>query len=246
MGAIVLFIVTAAFMISGAAVLYPLQSEFKGWSLLTEQRHVWSNIHGSLIWVCYIAIIAALWGTLQAFPEIYARVSQELFQAIWPHRKWNYATIRRYVSGCILVTTFVIIWLNVPFDILTQIAGFVLANLSIALIMLGALYLNFELPAAYRTRLPMLLGAVVSAAILVIFAGISGWGLLASCWEPVRPSDGQGVGAARSTAVGARCYAAPHEPPQHHPHHHRPAALRHGGRARLPPRRHAAPGRPGA
>ena len=178
MGAIVLFIVTAAFMISGAAVLYPLQSEFKGWSLLTEQRHVWSNIHGSLIWVYYIAIIAALWGTLQAFPEIYARVSQEFFQAIWPHREWSYATIRRVVSGYILVTTFVIIWLNVPFDILTQIAGFVLANLSIALIMLGALYLNFKLPAAYRTRPPMLLGAVISAVILAIFAGISGWGLL--------------------------------------------------------------------
>ena len=105
-------------------------------------------------------------------------MSQEFFQAIWPHRKWNYATIRRYVSGYILVTTVVIIWLNVPFDILTQIAGFVLANLSIALIMLGALYLNFKLPAAYRTRLPMLLGAIVSAAILMIFAGISGWGLL--------------------------------------------------------------------
>ncbi len=34
MGAVVLFIVTAAFMISGAAMLYPLQSEFKGWSSL--------------------------------------------------------------------------------------------------------------------------------------------------------------------------------------------------------------------
>ena len=178
MGAIVLFIVTAAFMLSGAAVLYPKESEFKGWSLLTEQRHVWSEIHDKLIWVYYICIIAALWGTLQALPEIYARVSQEFFQAIWPNREWDYDKIRRYVCLYIFITTFVIVWLNIPFDILTQIAGFILANLSIALMMLGAIYLNFKLPAAYRTRLPMLLGAVVSAAILIVFAGISGWGLI--------------------------------------------------------------------
>ena len=78
----------------------------------------------------------------------------------------------------IFITTFVIVWLNIPFDILTQIAGFILANLSIALMLLGAIYLNFKLPAVYRTRLPMLLGAIVSAAILMVFAGISGWGLI--------------------------------------------------------------------
>lgn len=82
MGAIVLFIVTASFMLSGAAVLYPLKTEFKGWRLLTEQAHIWSNIHPSLVWGYYICIITALWGTLQAIPEIYARVMQEVCQSI--------------------------------------------------------------------------------------------------------------------------------------------------------------------
>ena len=50
-GAIVLFLVTAAFMLSGAVVLYPLETQFKGWSLLTEQAHVWNNIHPTLVWV---------------------------------------------------------------------------------------------------------------------------------------------------------------------------------------------------
>jgi hypothetical protein len=177
MGAVVLFVVTASFMVSGAAVLYPLQSQFAGWSLLTEQRHVWSNIHGSLIWIYYIAIVAALWGTLQAFPEIYARVMQEFGQAIRPRRKWDYDRIKLVVCSYLLVTTFAIVWLDIPFDILTQIAGFLLANLSIALMMAAALYLNFKLPAAYRTRIPMLVGAVASALVLFAFAGISGWGL---------------------------------------------------------------------
>ena len=117
MGAVVLFIVTAAFMVSGAAVLYPLQSRFDGWALLTEQRHVWSNIHGSLIWIYYIAIIAALWGTLQALPEVYARVMQEFGQAIRPARAWSYDRIKRVVCGYLLVTTCAIVWLEIPFDI---------------------------------------------------------------------------------------------------------------------------------
>ena len=177
-GAIVLFIVTGAFMLSGAAVLYPLQTEFKGWSLLTEQAHVWGNIHASLVWVYYICIIAALWGTLQVLPEIYARVMQEFFQAIWPDREWDYGRIRRNVCVYIFTATMIIVWLNVPFDILTQVAGFILANFSIALMMLAALYLNFKLPVLYRTRLPMLVGGLVSAVILICFAGISGWGLI--------------------------------------------------------------------
>ena len=71
----------------------------------------------------------------------------------------------------------VLIWLNIPFDILTQIAGFILANFSIALMMLAALYLNAKLPTTYRTRPFMFGGALISAAVLIIFAGISGWGL---------------------------------------------------------------------
>ncbi len=177
-GAVVLFIVTAAFMISGAAVLYPLESRFEGWSLLTNQAHVWSNIHASLVWVYYVCIIAALWGTLQALPEIYARVIQEFCVAIWPQGKWDYDRIRRRICLYIFCATMIIVWLNIPFDILIQIAGFILANFSIALIMLAAIYLNFKLPSVYRTRWPILSGALVAAVVLVIFAVISGQGLI--------------------------------------------------------------------
>ncbi len=177
MGALVLFVVTAAFMLSGAAVLYPLESRFEGWSLLTNQAHVWANIHPSLVVVYYIYIVAALWGTLQALPEIYTRVTHEFFQAVWPHREWNYQKLRHIISVYLLATTMVIVWLNIPFDILTQIAGFMLANFAIALIMIAAIYLNFKLPRPYRTRPPVLLGALVSAAILITSACVSGWGL---------------------------------------------------------------------
>ncbi|MCZ6633382.1 MAG: Nramp family divalent metal transporter [bacterium] len=178
MGALVLFVVTAAFMLSGAVVLYPLQSRFDGWNLLTNQAYVWQNIHPALVWVYYVCIVAALWGTLQALPEIYTRVSQEFFEAIWPDRTWDYGCMQRIICLYIFVTVVTIIWLDIPFDILTHVAGFLLANLAIAVIVIAAIYLNFKLPAAYRTRPLMLVGTLVSAVILVIFAGISGWGLI--------------------------------------------------------------------
>ncbi len=177
LGAIVLFVVTSAFMLSGAAVLYPLQSRFEGWSLLTNQAHVWSAIHPTLVWIYYVCIIAALWGTLQALPEIYARVMQGFLTAVWPDREWNYDRLKRGVCLYIFAAAVVLIWTDVAFDVLTQIAGFLLANLAIALLMPAAIYLNFKLPPAYRTGRITLAGSLVSVVVLAIFAVISGWSL---------------------------------------------------------------------
>ena len=177
MGATVLFFVSAAFMVSGAAVLFPLETRFEGWSLLTNQRHVWSTIHPSLVWIYYVCIIAALWGTLQALPEVYARVGTEFFQAIWPQRKWSFDRVKVVACLYIFATATVIVWANVPFDILTQIAGFLITNVAITLIMFAAIYLNYILPAAYRTHRFILWGTVGSTLILFVSAVISGWGL---------------------------------------------------------------------
>ncbi len=178
MGAIVLFIVTGTFMISGAAVLYPLETRFEGWSLLTNQAHVWSNIHPTLVWIYYVCIIAALWGTLQALPEAYARVGQEFFQAMWPDRTWEYKKLKRIICLYLFATTMLIVWNNIPFDILTQIAGFLIANLAIAMVMAAALYLNFKLPRVLRTHPIVLFCAIVSTLVLFAFTVISGWSLV--------------------------------------------------------------------
>lgn len=179
MGAVVLFVVTAAFMLSGATVLYPLQTRFEGWGLLTNQAHIWAAIHPALVWIYYVCVIAALWGTLQALPEIYTRVIQECFQAVWPSRSWDYRAIQRSCCLYLFAGALVFTWSDLPFDTLVQIASFVLANLAIALAIAAALYLNFQLPPAYRTRLPMLIGGLISAGVLWVVAGVGGWGLAA-------------------------------------------------------------------
>ena len=63
------------------------------------------------------------------------------------------------------------------FDVLSQVSGFLNGNLGVTLIMAAALYLNFKLPRGYRTRLPILFGAIATTIILILFAAISAWGL---------------------------------------------------------------------
>ena len=176
-GALVLFGVTVAFMVSGAAVLLPLQREFQGWNLLTNQADVWKNIHPALVWVYYVSITVALWGSLQATPEIFGRVTQDVFQSVWPARQWNYQGLKKFFGLYLFIVATILVWGDVSFDVLSQVSGFLNGNLGVALAMLAGLYLNFKLPRAYRTHPLMLIGAVATAVILILLAAISAWGL---------------------------------------------------------------------
>jgi len=184
MGAVVLFLVTASFMAAGAAVLYPmlergeLNAAFEGWSLLTDQAYIWRNIHPLLVWVYYVCVLVALWGTLQAFPEIYARVTKEFCDAIWPASPLDFRRLQWLIFVYLLVGTFAVIWSPVRFDTLTHVVAFLASNFSVALIMVAVVYLDRTLPKAYRTRRPMFVGAVLSAVVLLCVSAISGYGLL--------------------------------------------------------------------
>jgi len=183
LGAAVLLVVTAAFMMAGAAVLYPMLEQgkltagFQNWSLLTDQAHIWRNIHEYLVWIYYVCILAALWGTLQALPEIYARVTKEFCDAIWPQHELSYRRVQTVICAYLLLCSTALIWSPIKFDTMTHVAAFLSANFSVALMMIAALYLNFTLPRAYRAGSLTLLGSVLSALILVLVSAISGYGL---------------------------------------------------------------------
>ncbi len=188
LGAFVLWSVSASFMVAGAAVLYPLlasgqmETVFSNWSLLTDQAYIWRNVHESLIWVYYVCVLIALWGTLQAYPEIYSRVILDFGKAIFPDRKWSRRRVQYGVSIYVFISAGTVIWSNLRFDTLTHIVAFLATNLGVALAMVAALFLNFYLPPRYRTRWWMLVGGIVSAGILLIASTISGIGL----WEELR------------------------------------------------------------
>lgn len=190
LGAVVLWIVTASFMLAGAAVLYPLLASgqiervFSDWSLLTDQAYVWHQIHPALVWVYYICILAALWGTLQAYPEVYTRVTHEFCSAIWPHRAVPIGRFRVVLAAYVLIVTVPLLWSDVSFAMLTGIVAFLATNAGVAVAMVAALWLDRQLPPLYRTRPWMFAAGVLSAAVLVVVSLISGWGLVAKLSGP--------------------------------------------------------------
>jgi Mn2+/Fe2+ NRAMP family transporter len=184
LGAIVLFIVTASFMMAGAAALYPrlasgeAASMFSGWNLLTDQAHIWREIHPALVAVYYVCVLAALWGTLQSYPEIYSRVTHEFLAAIWPEWPISFGKLQLAICIYVFAASVGLTWSGVQFTTLTNIVAFLTTNMAVALAMLSALWLNFQLPPLYRTRPWMLAAGIVSAVILVTVSVISGWELL--------------------------------------------------------------------
>jgi hypothetical protein len=179
-GAVVLFVVTASFMMAGAAVLFPLREagvdtgRFSGWRLLTDQAAIWSTIHPSLVWVYYTCAIAALWGTLQGYPDIYSRCITEYSHAISPQLQWRQQSVKWVVCIYVFVTTLFVIWSDVDFNTLTLIVAFLATNLGVAIAMFAGLYLNLQLPPLYRTSRPMFAAGIISAVILSVVTVVTG------------------------------------------------------------------------
>jgi Mn2+/Fe2+ NRAMP family transporter len=182
-GALVLLVVTASFLMSGAAVLFPRREAgealgaFDGWHLLTDQASIWSAIHPVLVWVYYVCVLAALWGTLQAYPDVYARGVTEYACAMAPRRAWRQRTVQIWISLFVFVTATAVIWSDLDFNLLTMTVNFLATTLGVALAMLAGLYLNRQLPPAYRTRWWMLLAGIASAVILAIVSAVAGYGV---------------------------------------------------------------------
>jgi Mn2+/Fe2+ NRAMP family transporter len=189
MGAFVLFVVSASFMLAGAAVLYPrlasgeLTSAFEGWSLLTDQGQIWQSIHPALVWVFYVCVLLALWGTLQSYPEIYSRVTHEFMAAIWPQDVVPFRRVQLIICAYVFVTAVPLVWMDVQFATLVALVSFLATTGGLAPAMLAALYLNFKLPPLYRTRWWMLVAGIISAAVLVFASILSGWEIARGLWQ---------------------------------------------------------------
>lgn len=184
-GALVLLVVTASFMIAGAAVLHPqlesgqISTAFAGWSLLTDQAGIWQAIHPTLVWVYYLCVLLGLWGTLQAYPDIYARCITDYAHAITPRCGWRREIVQRWVCLYVLLGATAVLWSGLEFDLLTLVVAFLATNLGVAIAITAALYLNFQLPAAYRTRGWVLAGGIFAAVAMFVVTYIAGRGVWA-------------------------------------------------------------------
>ena len=79
------------------------------------------------------------------------------------------------MSLYVIASSGLVIWSDLKFDTLTHVVAFLTTNFGVALAMVAAVYLNFQLPSAYRTRCWMIAGSC--AALAGRFADQRRWGL---------------------------------------------------------------------
>ncbi len=174
LGAFVLFFVTSAFLMAGAAVLHPRQLLPGGYVLLSHQKAIWEQLSPVMVPVYYVTILAALWGTLYAIPELYARLNHEFLGALFPAvRRTPYRKVFIYVGIYIGVASIFMLWTGMKPVTMMDIAAMISTNIGIMLVSFGTLWLDASLPKAYRMGKVAFVGMIITAALLTLASAVS-------------------------------------------------------------------------
>ncbi len=177
--ATLILLVTAAFMIAGAAILAPSQKIPRGYDLLTEQAHIFAQISPLMIPLYYLIILAALWGTLNALPEIYGRGAHSLLQQLLPKGKdLSYSRVMKVFGFTLLVLTWVFIWTETTPIVMIDLVALFSTNIGVGLTCIAAVWLDGQLPPELRTGRPIRWAGIAAAAVISCMAVISAWAVV--------------------------------------------------------------------
>lgn len=175
------FLVTGAFLVAGAVVLHPIGQMPLGFDLLSRQAAIFERISPTLIPVYYVAILFALWGTLNSVPEIYARVSHAFLGALFPARfsRVRYESVLRGIGIYLAAATVPLLWFRVQPQALMDFVGVFSTNLGVALAFVAALWLDRRLPAPLRVSRLVFAAGILSALIVLAATAVSAYSLVA-------------------------------------------------------------------
>jgi Mn2+/Fe2+ NRAMP family transporter len=175
-----IFVVTAAFLAAGAVVLHPIGQMPLGFDLLSKQAAIFARISPLLIPVYYVAILFALWGTLNTVPEIYARVTHAFLSALFPSRMAGvrYESILRWLGVYLAVASVPLLWLRVQPQAMMDFVGFLSTNLGVTLTFGAALWLDRRLPPPLRVSSPVFVVGILSGLLVLAVTAVSAYFLL--------------------------------------------------------------------
>jgi len=171
----VLLLVSWAFMIAGAAILYPNELLPSGYVLLAKQRIIWEQVSPLLVPLYYFSVLLVLSGTLYANPEMYARLTHEFGTILWRSlKKVSYRKFSLCIGAYLLVGSVLLLMTGIRPVRMMDIAALLSMNIGITVLMAIGLWMNLKLPKPYRPSKLTILGTgigilvVGSAALLSI------------------------------------------------------------------------------
>lgn len=172
-----IFVVTAAFLVAGAVVLHPIGQMPLGFDLLSRQAAIFERISPALIPVYYVAILLALWGTLNSVPEIYARVTHGFLGALFPRRTaaLAYPSVLRGIGLYLALCSIPLLWFRAQPQAMMDIVGLLSTNLGVALAFVAALWLDGRLPPPLRASRLLFAVGVVSCLLVFTATAVSAW-----------------------------------------------------------------------
>lgn len=172
--AVTVALVTGSFMLAGAAILKPLERIPAGFDLLSEQAVIFEQISPLLVPLYYVTILVALWGTLNAVPDIYTRGLQNfLSRAFVPLRDLKQRTVMRWFAVIVLALSWTFIWTGTTPIVMVDLVALFSTNLGVGLVAAAALWLDGQLPADQRAPRWLWWTALAAAAVINAMALLS-------------------------------------------------------------------------
>jgi Mn2+/Fe2+ NRAMP family transporter len=165
-------IMTACFMILGAAVLHPQHAVPTDADLYSQQSQFLGIIHPGLVSLYKAGIFVAIFATIYGAFELYTYSAREPLQAVWPKRDWSIARLRLWITAYSGFGAMAIIWSGNTTVKLIEIISPLTGVLGCGLWCLGMLWVDrTQLPGAYRMKPYLLAGTVLAGISMVALGG---------------------------------------------------------------------------
>lgn len=181
--AVFVLLVTGAFFIAGVCILRPIEKMPVGYDLLSEQAEIFARISPALVPIYYIVIIAALWGTLNALPEIYARGTHGFLKELMPSAaQLEFNTVMKWFAWIMMPLIWLLIVTGFKPIFLMDLVALFSTNLGVGLVCIGALWLDRQLPLEQRAARWLWWATLAAALLINAAAAVSIWAKVASTW----------------------------------------------------------------
>jgi Mn2+/Fe2+ NRAMP family transporter len=164
-------VMTACFMILGAAVLHPLMEVPTDQDLYSKQSVFLGLVHPSLVNVYKAGIFFAMFGAIYGTFEVYARTAYEPLRAIWPERRWDIRRVRRLVTLYSAAGALLLLWTGLKTVVIVKVTSPMSGVFGSGLWCLAMLWVNYaQMPRPYRMR-PVLVALTVAAGLAMAGVG---------------------------------------------------------------------------
>ena len=165
-------VLTACFMLLGAAVLHPRMEVPTSADLYSKQSQFLALVHPSLVSVYKAGIFFAMFGAIYGTFEVYGRTTYESLRAVWPRRTWTFSRVRMWITLYAGAGALLILWTGMQTVTIVRITSPPTGVLGCGLWCLAMLWVDrAQMPRPYRMK-PLLFALTITTGVMMSAIGV--------------------------------------------------------------------------